>query len=314
MNQSAPAVATFYQFVALADPAALCETLTASAATQDLKGTLLIAAEGINGTLTGKLRNLESFLAELRSQPCFADLAVKYSSAHADNPVFHRLKVRLKPEIVAMGVPGVAPQQHTGEHVSAQRWNQLLQDPSIPVIDVRNTYETRVGKFVGAVDPQTQSFREFPEYVAKNLDPQQQPRVAMYCTGGIRCEKASAYLLEQGFAEVYQLDGGILNYLAQVNAEDNQFAGECFVFDQRVSVNAALDQGEYVQCFACRSALTEDDTKSEHYVQGLSCPYCYADLTPQQQASFAERQKQIELAEQRGIAHIGAQYPGPDNR
>ena len=248
-------------------------------------------------------------MQQLHAQPLLADMPVKFSAANAANKVFHRLKVRIKPEIVAMGRTDVDVAAGTGEHVSAQRWNELLQDPQVPVIDVRNHYETGIGTFRGAIDPHTQSFREFPDFVAARLDPERHPRVAMFCTGGIRCEKASSYLLQQGFAEVYQLDGGILNYLAQVDAGDNLFDGECFVFDQRVSVTADLGEGEFVQCFACRRPLTPVDTQQPEYQQGRSCPYCFAELTAAQKAAFAERQRQVELAEQRGTEHIGAAYP-----
>ncbi len=299
-------VATFYRFVALDDLPHWQLLIEEAALTAGLKGTVLLAAEGINGTLAGTAAALREFAAQLLAYPQFADMPIKYSSAQADNRVFHRMKVRVKQEIVALGRPDIDPGQGTGEHVSAQRWNQLLADESIPVLDVRNHYETGIGSFDGALDPNTESFREFPDYVSATLDPQANPRVAMFCTGGIRCEKASAYLLEQGFAEVYQLDGGILNYLANVDPQDNRFVGECFVFDQRVSVNAALEQGEFVQCFACRRPLTQADTQSVHYVEGQSCPHCVDQLSARQREAFAERQRQIELAAARGDQHIGA--------
>ena len=308
MTAPGPAVATFYRFVALDDLEAWQRTLQVDASHAALKGTILLAAEGINGTLVGHLDALRGFMDDLLRRPEFADMPVKYSSASQDNRVFHRLKVRIKAEIVAMGRADVDVSAGTGQHVSPAQWNNLLRDPDVPVLDVRNHYETQIGTFRDAVDPQTRSFREFPDYVAQHLDPARHPRVAMFCTGGIRCEKASSFLLQQGFEEVYQLDGGILNYLAQVEEADNLFDGECFVFDQRVSVTAELDEGSYVQCFACRRPLKPEDTASPDYRQGQCCPYCVHELSPQQRDAFAERQRQVELAQERGEDHIGAAY------
>lgn len=280
-------VATFYRFVPLEDLEGLREGIEAQAAALGLRGTVLIAAEGINGTLTGPRRGLDALLIALRAEAPFAGLRARYSSAEPGNPVFDRLKVRIKAEIVALGQPGVDPSRRTGEHVDAERWHALLDDPEVLVIDTRNRYEIDVGSFPGAVDPGTDSFREFPEFVDRALDPARHRRVAMFCTGGIRCEKASAYLLERGFEMVYQLGGGILNYLETVPADRNRWQGECFVFDQRVTVTPALTEGAYRQCHACRHPLTAADLASPDFLPGRSCPYC-ADAAARAEASAPE--------------------------
>jgi UPF0176 protein len=301
-------VATFYRYVGLTDPASLAGLLERWAREQGLKGTVLVAAEGLNGTLAGSGSGLRRWLDELRADPRFDDLAVRFSSAAEANPVFLRLKVRVKDEIVALRRPDLDPGHRTGQHVDAATWNRLLDDPQVTVIDTRNSYEIAVGTFPRALDPGTRSFREFPDFVS-TLAAEDHPRVAMFCTGGVRCEKASAYLLEAGFSEVYQLDGGILNYLDKAG-DDNRFDGECFVFDQRVSVTDRLDQGDYVQCHACRRALSNEDLSSPDYREGVSCGYCHDQLSEQQRAGFAERRRQVELAEQRGELHVGAEMAG----
>ncbi len=298
-------VVTFYRFVRLDDPEALRDAIEARARTLGLKGTVLLATEGINGTVAGDRAALEALVAYLRSQPPFAELDCKFSSSAASNEVFHRLKIRIKAEIVNMGRPEVDVAARTGTHVGPERWHELLDDPDVVVVDTRNDYEVAIGSFPGAADPATRSFREFPAYVSEHLDPSRQPRVAMFCTGGVRCEKASAYLLEQGFEEVFQLDGGILGYLEQVAPGENRWQGECFVFDQRVSVDDALAQGSYVQCFACRRALSNADLESPEYVQGVSCPHCAQELTAEQRGSFEERARQEALAAARGGKHVG---------
>ena len=306
MTQS---VVTFYRFFELDHLDRWRDELDRRASKLDIKGTILLAEEGINGTLTGSRDALNEFAGWLAGQSEFAGMPFKYSTSEPDNPVFYRLKVRVKPEIVSMGRPGVRPAAATGEHVNAREFNELLDDPDVMVIDTRNGYEIEIGSFPGAVDPQTRSFRQFPDFVAGNLNPDQQSRVAMFCTGGVRCEKASAYLLEQGFSKVYQLDGGILKYLETVNPEENRWEGECFVFDQRVSVDDTLAEGSYEQCFACRRALGEVELASPDYVQGVSCQHCVNEQAPEQTAAFSERQKQMELAAARGDQHIGKRQP-----
>jgi UPF0176 protein len=233
-------VMTFYRFVELRDLAGLQAALQETAARLGLKGTVLLAEEGINGTLAGQLSALQAFREALDGHPALVGMGCRFSVAEPGNAVFDRLKVRIRPEIVALGQPGVKPAERTGEAVDWARWHALLDDPDVVVVDTRNRYEIAIGTFPGAVDPGTRSFRQWPAWVAEQLEPQRNRRVAMFCTGGIRCEKASAYLLQQGFEAVYQLDGGILKYLETVPAAANRWRGECFVFDQRGSVAAEL--------------------------------------------------------------------------
>ncbi len=304
---------TFYRFAPLTGLDALRSDLEARAEALALKGTILLAEEGINGTLSGDRKALEAFADVLRRIDGFATMTFRYSAARPGNPVFHRLKVRIKAEIVALGQPDVRPAARTGTHVDATTWNELLDDPAVLVIDTRNHYEVGIGTFPGAVDPATRSFRQFPDYVA-TLDPSLQKKVAMFCTGGIRCEKASAYMLDQGFEAVFQLDGGILKYLETVPEGENRWQGECFVFDQRVSVDDALGEGTYRQCFACRRPLTLEEMESPAYVAGVSCPHCMDEHTETQRASFEERQRQVRLAEARGDLHVGKQMPRSEAR
>jgi UPF0176 protein len=295
---------TFYRFVDLENPEALRDELETQARELGLSGTVLLASEGINGTLSGERAALERFAADLSARAPFVGIPCKYSGADPDNPVFYRLKVKVKPEIVALGRPDVRPQERTGTHVDAGTWNALLEDPEVIVIDTRNDYEIAIGTFPGSVDPETVSFKQFPEFVA-GLDAGAHPRVAMFCTGGIRCEKASAYMLEQGFEAVYQLDGGILRYLETVPPGENRWQGDCFVFDQRVSVDRDLEEGRFEQCFACRHPLSPEDLDSPAYRQGVSCPYCVDRLDERRRQSLEERQRQVELAEQRQDRHVG---------
>lgn len=301
-------VATFYRFAPLTGLDVLRQQLQSEAAGLDLKGTILLAAEGINGTVSGQEVKLRRFVASLRSIDGLQDLAAKFSSAGAYNPVFYRLKVRIRPEIVALGRPDVNPGESTGQHVDARTFNRLLDDPQVLVIDTRNSYEIAIGTFPGAVDPGTASFKQFPDYVA-SLDPAEHPKVAMFCTGGVRCEKASAFMLEAGFEEVYQLDGGILKYIETVAPEENRWQGECFVFDQRVSVDNDLAEGSFEQCFACRHPLDPGDLSSPDYQQGVSCPYCVDAQSTERRAAFEERQRQVELAAARGDLHVGKTMP-----
>jgi len=296
-------VAAIYKFVKLTDYAAMREPLQAKCDALGITGTLLLATEGINGTIAGTRTSIEGILAYLRSDPRLADLEHKESTA--DHPPFYRMKVKLKKEIVTMGVPGVDPTQMVGQYVKPEQWNDLISDPDVLLIDTRNDYEVDVGTFKGAVDPRITTFREFPEYVKKNFAPDQQPRVAMFCTGGIRCEKASAYMLQQGFPEVYHLQGGILKYLENVPEAESLWQGECFVFDQRVSVGQGLTQGHYELCYGCTHPITAAEKASPKYQEGVSCPKCYDSLTPEKRAAALERQKQIELAKQRGEKHLG---------
>ncbi len=303
-------VAALYKFVTLEDFHELREPLLDACVKAGTFGTLLLAREGINGTIAGYREGIDQVLAYLRSDPRLADL--EHKESYDDHMPFYRMKVKLKREIVTMGVEGVDPNLRVGTYVKPQDWNALLNDPDVLLIDTRNDYEYGIGSFRGAVDPHTQSFREFPEYVRSHLDPTRQKKVAMFCTGGIRCEKASAFMLSEGFEEVYHLHGGILKYLEEVAPEESIWEGECFVFDNRVAVDHKLEKGRYDQCYGCRHPITEEDKLSDKYEKGVCCPLCYDRLTPDQKARFSERQKQIELAAQRGEVHVGA--PPPDRQ
>lgn len=291
---------TFYKFVPVNDHQALRAPLFERGQALQLKGSILLAEEGVNGTLVGSQENLEQITHTL--QQYFGPMTFKWSDIDPENEGFYRLKVKLKQEIVTLGVADL-DMSLTGEHVDVMRWNELLEDPDVVVIDTRNQYEIDIGTFPGAVSPGTENFRDFPAWVAENLDAENPPPVAMFCTGGIRCEKASAYMRQHGFDEVYQLDGGVLNYLEHAAEDENRWQGECFVFDQRVSVTADLRQGRYQQCYACRHPLSDEDRQSELYEPGVRCPHC-ADLKVNRER-FAQRQKQIALSAARGEAHIG---------
>ena len=296
-------VAAFYQFANLEDYADLRPSLLALGRENDLSGTILLAQEGVNGTIAGPQAGVEAMLAHLRQHPALAKLEHKGAWA-TENP-FHRWKVKLKREIVSFGVPAADPSELVGIYVPPQQWNQLINQPDVVVVDTRNDYEVELGTFAGAINPATTTFREFPAFVQGQLDPQQHKRVAMFCTGGIRCEKATAYLRLLGFEEVYHLQGGILKYLEEVAPEESLWEGECFVFDQRVAVDHHLRPGEYHLCFACRRPLTPADMESADYEEGISCPHCIHSLTPRRRASLAERHKQMGLAAVRAEKHLG---------
>ena len=300
-------VAALYKFVRLEDFHDLREPLLQACLAAGTLGTLLLAREGINGTVAGSREGIDQVLNYLRSDARLADL--EHKESFDDHMPFYRMKVKLKKEIVTMGEEGIDPNAQVGTYVKPGDWNALLDDPDVLLIDTRNDYECGIGSFKGAVDPHTESFREFPAYVRKNLDPGKQKKIAMFCTGGIRCEKASAFMLKEGFEEVYHLQGGILKYLEEVPPEDSIWEGECFVFDNRVAVDHKLEKGRYDQCYGCRHPITEEDKLSDKYQKGVCCPGCYGRLTPDQKARFAERQKQIELAAQRGEVHVGAPAP-----
>ena len=296
-------ICALYKFVRLEHYLDLREPLLATMTNLNVKGTLLLAAEGINGTIAGSQASIDAVLDYLNKQTGLANISHKES--YADENPFHRTKVKLKKEIVTMGVEGINPNQVVGTYVKPQDWNALISDPDVLLVDTRNDYEVEIGTFKGALNPDTETFREFPAYVEKNLDKSKHKKVAMFCTGGIRCEKSTAYLKEQGFEEVYHLEGGILKYLEDVPKTDTLWEGECFVFDGRVAVNHNLEQGQYEQCFACRFPLTEQEKQHEHYVKGVSCHRCYDKVSEKQRHRFAERERQIALAAERGENHIG---------
>jgi len=298
-------VSALYHFVTLEDYRALRQPLYDFMLENHIKGTILLAREGINGTVAGYKHAIDKLHAWLRSDERLKDLRTKES--YDDTMPFYRTRVKLKKEIVTMGVAGIDPNHIVGTYVKPEDWNDLISDPEVTVIDTRNDYEYAIGSFKNALNPKTETFRQFPDYVKTNLDPKKHKKVAMFCTGGIRCEKSTAYLKEQGFKEVYHLQGGILKYLETVPEEETLWDGECFVFDNRVSVDHKLNKGSYDQCHACRLPITEEDKQSEKYVQGVSCPSCYYRKSAQQRQRFAERERQVQLARSRGEQHLGSE-------
>ncbi len=297
-------VCALYKFVTLEDFQQLRQPLHDLMEEQHIRGTLLLASEGINGTVAGSRVSIDRLLNWLRGDPRLADIDCKES--WADLMPFNRAKVKLKKEIVTMGVEGIDPKRVVGTYVNPQEWNALISQPDVLLVDTRNDYEYQVGTFKNAINPNTESFREFPNFVKTNLQPEKHKKVAMFCTGGIRCEKSTAFLKEQGFHDVYHLKGGILKYLEEVPPQETLWEGECFVFDERVTVNHQLEKGNYDQCNACRLPITEVDKASDKYQQGVSCPHCYGKVSAEQKARFIEREKQMALARLRGEAHIGA--------
>ncbi len=286
-------VATLYKFVTLPDFAQKRDPLLSFCRDQDIKGTILLALEGINGTISGSRQAIDAVLSFLRADTRLGDL--EHKESFAEIQPFERMKVRLKSEIVTLGLPEVNPNQQVGIYVNPQEWNDLISDPEVIVIDTRNDYEVNIGTFKGAQNPQISTFREFPEYVNQQLDPTQHKKVAMFCTGGIRCEKASSYMLAQGFTEVYHLKGGILKYLEQVPSEESLWEGECFVFDERVAVRQGLELGTYELCFSCGRPISEADKISPQYEAGISCPYCFDSLTEDKRLRQQERLRQYQL-------------------
>jgi UPF0176 protein len=298
-------VCALYKFAVLNDYQTLRQPLLNLMHQHDVRGTLLLAREGINGTIAGSRQGVDVIKSWLDADSRFE--GIDYKESFVDIQPFKRTKVKLKKEIVTMGVDGIDPQRIVGTYVEPGDWNALISDPEVLVVDTRNQYEVEIGTFANARNPATDSFREFPEYVKQNLEPGRHKKVAMFCTGGIRCEKSTAYLKEQGFNEVYHLKGGILKYLEEVPEQESLWHGECFVFDDRVTVNHRLERGEYDQCHACRRPITEADKKRPEYERGVSCHQCIGSLTEEQKARFAERERQIRLAERRGEVHVGGE-------
>ncbi len=296
-------VAALYHFYPLPDYADRRAALQDVCDNAGVGGTLLLAEEGVNGTIAGNREGIDSVLAHIRTLPGFSDLEHKESPA--DDMPFYRMKVRLKKEIVTMGVPGVDPKSLVGTYVAPEDWNALISQDDVVVIDTRNDYEVRIGSFKGAVDPQTKSFREFPEWFRAFQRTHNKPKVAMYCTGGIRCEKSTAFARKEGIEDVFHLKGGILKYLEVVPEDDSLWEGECFVFDQRVAVGHGLKQGQHVLCHACRQPLSTEELSSPQFAEGVCCPYCVDQFSDEDRARFAERQHQIKLAKSRGETHIG---------
>lgn len=299
-------VAALYKFAPLDDYKEKKSPLLHHCLKNGIRGTLLLAAEGINGTVAGTRHAIDSLLTYLKEDPRLANLDHKES--YCESQPFYRTRVKLKKEIVTLGVPGINPNNQVGTYIEPKDWNNLISDPDVVVVDTRNDYEVSIGTFKNALNPNTTTFREFPEFVTNNLNHAKDKKVAMFCTGGIRCEKSTAYLLQQGFKEVYHLKGGILKYLEDVPKQESLWEGECFVFDNRVAVNADLAQGEFDQCHGCRNPLSVQDRESPLYQPGVHCPHCYHSLTPDQLARFSERHKQVQLAKARQQQHIGIKH------
>jgi len=296
-------VCALYKFTALPNFELLRQPLHDVMEQNEVRGTLLLASEGINGTISGLRAGIDAVLTWLDNQDNLKNIVTKES--FDETCPFYRTKVKLKKEIVTMGVEGIDPLKVVGSYVKPEDWNALISDPEVILIDTRNDYEIEIGTFQNAVDPKTKTFREFPAWAKENLDPQKHKKVAMFCTGGIRCEKSTAYMKEQGFDEVYHLEGGILKYLEEVPKDQTMWQGECFVFDNRVAVDHDLQKGSYDQCHACRMPITEDEKQLASYMEGVSCLHCHDALSEEQKLRFAERQKQVELAKVRGEGHIG---------
>ncbi len=296
-------VCALYQFVKLEDFESFREPLYQLMLELEIKGTILLALEGLNGTVSGTQNNIDQLIEFLNRDGRFDQLEIKFSQSK--NLPFKRLKVKLKKEIVTLGVAGINPKESVGTYVSPQHWNELISDPEVVLIDTRNNYEYEIGTFKGAINPSTETFREFPEYTKTNLVQYQGKKIAMFCTGGIRCEKSTAYLKTQGFDTVYHLQGGILKYLEQIDEKESLWTGECFVFDDRVAVKHKLEQGQYDQCHACRYPITDEDKNHSHYEKGVSCPRCHGAKSETQINRYREREKQVQLAKQRGEFHIG---------
>jgi UPF0176 protein len=299
-------VAALYRFATFAEPESLKEGIADLCQANQIKGTILLATEGVNGTIAGTEAGVAAVIAHLRSLPGCADLDVKYSQT--EKAPFYRLKVKVKREIVTMGVPDLDPAHQAGTYVAPEDWNALIADPDTIMIDTRNDYEVGIGTFKGAIDPATNHFGQFPDWFRDNRDAllSGKQKVAMFCTGGIRCEKATAFLKAEGVEQVYHLQGGILRYLQHVPAEESAWEGQCFVFDERVSVGHGLAPGDLSLCRACRMPLTAEDMASPDYVEGLSCAGCIGMRDAKQRQAYAERQRQVELARKRGERHIGA--------
>ncbi len=305
--QDAYLTTAMYHFVSLPNFETLREPLLLFCVSRDIKGTFLLAHEGINGTVAGSEKSILELLSYLKTDPLFKGSFknLSHKESWSDKRPFFRMKVKIKKEIVTLGIPGVSPTKMVGTYVKPKDWNSIISDPEVILIDTRNDYEYSIGSFKNAINPRTTTFREFPEYVKTHFDPKKHKKVAMFCTGGIRCEKASSYMMSQGFDEVYHLEGGILKYLEEVKPEESLWQGECFVFDQRVAITHGLEVGDYDQCYACRYPLSVDDMESDNYTPGISCPHCYNQHTPKKLKALTERQRQVILAKERGIEHIG---------
>ena len=290
-------VAAFYKFAKLPDFQQLQAPFIEFCHSVNINGTILLAAEGVNGTVAGSRNSIDSLISFLKAEPRLHD--IEHKESFTNEPPFDRMKVKLKKEIVPLGVSTVDPNELVGTYVSPEEWNELINDPEVIIVDTRNDYEVDIGTFKGAIDPKTKRFRDFPAFVSDTLDPNKHKKVAMFCTGGIRCEKASSYMLQQGFKEVFHLKGGILKYLEKIPADKSLWDGECFVFDQRIAVGNGLIVGDHEQCYACRHPVSPQDRESSKVRLGVSCPYCFDNLPEKTRARAIERQKQNVLSKKR---------------
>ena len=301
-------IISFYKFVTILNLEELKIQIENICSKFDTKGTILIAPEGINGTIEGSKNNIKKFLETLKNNKKFSDIIPKYSYSPKDS--FNRMKVRLKKEIVTIGNTEVNPNKYIGKYIEPNDWNELISDPNTILIDTRNEYEVAIGTFKGAINPKTKSFRDLPNWIKNNLenedDDYKNKKIAMFCTGGIRCEKSTSYLVQKGFTNVSHLKGGILKYLENIPKKKSLWDGECFVFDQRVSVAEELKPGSYLMCHGCRMPLKPEDTKLKSYIHGVSCKYCHNKKSAESKKRYADRQKQINLALERGEKHMGS--------
>ena len=299
-------ISTFYKFLVLENYQELKIKFDKSLSKTNIKGTILLANEGVNGTIAGSESDLKKFFIYMDKFSQFKDITPKFSSSNK-NP-FLRMKVRLKKEIVTIGIPDVSPSNLVGKYLNVEEWNEFLNESDSMIIDTRNDYEVSIGTFKNSINPKIKSFRNFPNWVQKNLIDKKvskKSKIGMFCTGGIRCEKSTSYLKQLGFENVFHLDGGILKYLENVKSDENEWKGECFVFDYRVSLNNSLEKGEYDMCYACRMPLSKENKKNKHYLKGQSCEYCYDQTTIKQKKRFNEREKQIKLSKVRNLKHLG---------
>ena len=299
-------ISTFYKFLVLENYKELKIKFDKSLSKTNIKGTILLANEGVNGTIAGSESDLKKFFLYMDKFSQFKDITPKFSSSNK-NP-FLRMKVRLKKEIVTIGIPEVSPSHQVGKYLNVKEWNELLNESDRMIIDTRNDYEVSIGTFKNSINPKIKSFRNFPNWVQKNLIDKKvskESKIGMFCTGGIRCEKSTSYLKQLGFENVFHLDGGILKYLENVKSDENEWKGECFVFDYRVSLNDSLEKGEYDMCYACRMPLSKENKKNKHYLKGQSCEFCYDQKTIKQKKRFNEREKQIKLSKVKNLKHLG---------
>ena len=300
------AISSFYHFIEIQNVEDIRDGLLDFCVNSNLLGTILVSNEGFNGTIAGEKLDILgafSFLEDRLKLNLSISNKARWNATKT--PPFRRMRVKIKKEIVALGREDLRPFNKAGKSIEPKDWNKLIKNPEVILIDTRNKYEIDIGSFPNAINPGTDSFREFPSFVDELNEIDKKQPIAMFCTGGIRCEKAAAYMLEMGYEDVSQLNGGILNYLENIETEDNHWEGECFVFDDRVAVDCELKDGNYIQCHACRNPLSAQEIESETYIEGVSCPKCINKISDEKIEGLRERQKQIDLAKKRGEDHIG---------